>query len=377
MTRWLVRFVGLMLVASAAFAQQAIPTPAEYLGYRLGERFGHLRSHPGLFRRADETFAAHHVAELRPDIRGPSTRTGGHHVGEEPRCPRRHPPYAALAEPDNIDVTRANEIEAHDARHRGSRLGVHGNESLGGSSHARGEHAAAREQSGGAGQSHRDHRSAAESRRPRVERAVVRADARRRGERQSGRSSSTTSRGPAGASTTTFILMNRDWTWMSQQIQGARWSTGAGGRRWWTTFTRWVTSRATSSRRRLSPEREPAARPRQVAGDVRRAIAEAFSNRGWQFFVGERYDLLLSRLWRRVAGVFNGAIGMTYEMAGGGRAGRGHRAGGKRPHSRRTHRAAFHVGHGHSAHGLRQSRGTSSLHLRRDAREPRGRANHA
>ena len=39
MTRWLVRFLGLMLVASAAFAQQAIPTPAEYLGYRLGERF--------------------------------------------------------------------------------------------------------------------------------------------------------------------------------------------------------------------------------------------------------------------------------------------------------------------------------------------------
>lgn len=51
-----------------------------------------------------------------------------------------------------------------------------------------------------------------------------------------------------------------------------------------------------------------------------RANAEAFSERGWPFFVGERYDLFYPGYgdsWPSL----QGAVGMTYEMAGGGRAG--------------------------------------------------------
>jgi len=51
-----------------------------------------------------------------------------------------------------------------------------------------------------------------------------------------------------------------------------------------------------------------------------RGNAEAFSQRGWQFFVGERFDLFYpgyGDLWPSLAG----AIGMTYEVAGHGRAG--------------------------------------------------------
>ncbi|HUF18115.1 MAG TPA: M14 family zinc carboxypeptidase [Thermoanaerobaculia bacterium] len=51
-----------------------------------------------------------------------------------------------------------------------------------------------------------------------------------------------------------------------------------------------------------------------------RANAEAFSERGWPFFVGEYFDLFYPGYgdsWPSL----HGAIGMTYEMAGGGRGG--------------------------------------------------------
>ena len=64
-----------------------------------------------------------------------------------------------------------------------------------------------------------------------------------------------------------------------------------------------------------------------IGGDIQkwyevfgRENAEAFSERGWPFFVGERYDLFYPGYgdsWPSL----QGAVGMTYEMAGGGRAG--------------------------------------------------------
>src|SRR5207253_7570501 len=57
-----------------------------------------------------------------------------------------------------------------------------------------------------------------------------------------------------------------------------------------------------------------------LARQVRPRNAAEFTKRGWPFFVAERFDLFYPGYgdsWPSL----HGAIGMTYEVAGGGRAG--------------------------------------------------------
>ena len=111
MTRWLVRFVGLMLVASAAFAQQAIPTPAEYLGYRLGEKFttyDRILDYFGELTKRSPRITLQSFGQTyegRPLVLAVVTSEKNRAALDDIR---RN--VAALAEPDNVDVTRADEI---------------------------------------------------------------------------------------------------------------------------------------------------------------------------------------------------------------------------------------------------------------------------
>ncbi|HEX2060205.1 MAG TPA: hypothetical protein VHK90_05655, partial [Thermoanaerobaculia bacterium] len=112
------------------------------------------------------------------------------------------------------------------------------------------------------------------------------------------------------------------WTWMSQQETQAR---VAAYRQWMPQVFVDFHEMSYQSSYFFPPDAKPinANLPKSVEHwlDVfGRANAEEFSRRGWQFFVGERFDLFYPGYgdsWPAL----HGAIGMTYEMAGGGRAG--------------------------------------------------------
>jgi hypothetical protein len=127
---------------------------------------------------------------------------------------------------------------------------------------------------------------------------------------------------PAGRYNHYLIDMNRDWAWASQRETLAR---IAAYREWPPqVFVDFHEMGAKSSyffppdakplNANLSPEVE---KWLDVFG---KANAQEFSKRGWPFFVAERFDLFYPGYgdsWPSL----RGAIGMTYEMAGGGRAG--------------------------------------------------------
>lgn len=116
--------------------------------------------------------------------------------------------------------------------------------------------------------------------------------------------------------------MNRDWTWLSQQETRAR---VAAYRTWNPQVAVDFHEMSYQSSYFFPPSAKPvnANLPKAVEDwlDVfGRANAAEFSRRAWPFFVGERYDLFYpgyGDAWPSL----HGAIGMTYEMAGGGRAG--------------------------------------------------------
>jgi hypothetical protein len=127
---------------------------------------------------------------------------------------------------------------------------------------------------------------------------------------------------PGGRNNHYLIDMNRDWPWTSQQETRAR---VAEYHRWNPqVFVDFHEMRAQSSY--FFP---PDAKPINVnlppnvekwLATFGRANAEAFSQRGWPFFVAETFDLFYPGYgdsWPSL----HGAIGMTYEVAGGGDAG--------------------------------------------------------
>jgi hypothetical protein len=116
--------------------------------------------------------------------------------------------------------------------------------------------------------------------------------------------------------------MNRDWTWLSQRETQARVAAYA---QWPPQVFVDFHEMSAASSYFFPPDAKPinANLPKDVERwlDVfGRANADEFSNRGWTFFVGERFDLFYPGYgdsWPAL----HGAVGMTYEMAGGGRAG--------------------------------------------------------
>jgi hypothetical protein len=127
---------------------------------------------------------------------------------------------------------------------------------------------------------------------------------------------------PGGRYNHYLIDMNRDWAWMSQRETQAR---IAEYQRWNPQVFVDLHEMSANSTYFFPPDAKPlnANLPRDVEKwlDVfGRANAQAFSSRGWPFYVSERYDLFgpfYGDSWPSL----HGAIGMTYEVAGGGRGG--------------------------------------------------------
>jgi hypothetical protein len=127
---------------------------------------------------------------------------------------------------------------------------------------------------------------------------------------------------PGGRYNHYLIDMNRDWTWLSQRETQAR---VAAYREWSPQVFVDFHEMGYQSTYFFPPDAKPinAHLPPEVEKwlDVfGRANAAEFSKRGWPFFVGETFDLFYPGYgdsWPAL----HGAIGMTYEMAGGGRGG--------------------------------------------------------
>jgi Zinc carboxypeptidase len=127
---------------------------------------------------------------------------------------------------------------------------------------------------------------------------------------------------PGGRYNHYLIDMNRDWAWQSQKETQVR---VAAFREWRPQVVVDFHEMSYNSTYFFPPDAKPinANLPKAVEDwlDVfGRANAAEFSRRGWPFFVAERFDLFYPAYgdsWPSL----QGAVGMTYEMAGSGRAG--------------------------------------------------------
>src|SRR6266513_473708 len=127
---------------------------------------------------------------------------------------------------------------------------------------------------------------------------------------------------PGGRFNHYLIDMNRDWAWQTQQETKAR---IAEYRRWNPQVFVDLHEMGSNQTYFFPPDAKPinANLPKDVEKwlDVfGRANAAAFTAKGWPFFVGEVFDLFYPGYgdsWPAL----HGAIGMTYEVAGGGRGG--------------------------------------------------------
>ncbi|HUP62846.1 MAG TPA: M14 family zinc carboxypeptidase [Thermoanaerobaculia bacterium] len=127
---------------------------------------------------------------------------------------------------------------------------------------------------------------------------------------------------PGGRFNHYLFDMNRDWTWTSQRETQAR---VAAYRQWHPQVFVDFHEMSHQSSYFFPPSAKPlnANLPKGVDqwfDTFGRANAAEFSKRGWAFFVAESFDVFYPGYgdsWPSL----RGAIGMTYEMAGGGRAG--------------------------------------------------------
>jgi hypothetical protein len=127
---------------------------------------------------------------------------------------------------------------------------------------------------------------------------------------------------PGGRYNHYLIDMNRDWAWTSQQETRAR---EVEYRRWFPQVFVDFHEMSANSTYFFPPDAKPinANLPKDVEKWLEvfgRANADAFTKKGWAFFVGHNYDLFYPGYgdsWPAL----HGAIGMTYECAGGPRGG--------------------------------------------------------
>ncbi len=127
---------------------------------------------------------------------------------------------------------------------------------------------------------------------------------------------------PGGRFNHYLIDMNRDWAWTSQQETRAR---EAEYRKWYPQVLVDFHEMSANSTYFFPPDAKPinVNLPKEVEKWLEvfgRANADAFTKRGWAFFVADEYDLFYPGYgdsWPSL----HGAIGMTYECAGGPRGG--------------------------------------------------------
>ncbi|MFN2443861.1 MAG: M14 family metallopeptidase [Thermoanaerobaculia bacterium] len=128
---------------------------------------------------------------------------------------------------------------------------------------------------------------------------------------------------PGGRFNHYLVDMNRDWLWTSQPESQARvraylqWKPQVfvDFHEMWHDSNYFFPPDADPINANIDPDTS------EWLDAFGRANAEAFSSRGWPFFVGEHFDLFYPGYgdsWPS----FQGAVGMTYEMAGHGFAGR-------------------------------------------------------
>ncbi len=320
MTRRFVLCVALIVASASALAQQTIPTPAEFLGYSIGDRFtphhrilayfDELAKRSGLMtvRTIGTTY------EDRPLVLATLT-SARNHAGLD--AIRTNVTRLARGEGDPVVLTKSMPAVVWLA------FGVHGNESSSAESSMMVAHALLAnpdltrlldelvviidplENPDGR------ERYVQWFHRTRGMRANVDPDAYEHQEPW-----------PGGRFNHYLIDMNRDWAWLSQRETQAR---VAAYKEWHPQVFVDFHEMGFNSSYFFPPDAKPinANLPKAVEDwlDVfGRANAAEFSRRGWPFFVAERFDLFYPGYgdsWPSL----HGAIGMTYEMAGGGRAG--------------------------------------------------------
>ncbi|HEX3109198.1 MAG TPA: M14 metallopeptidase family protein [Thermoanaerobaculia bacterium] len=321
--RKLIVLAALLFAATAVLAQNAIPTPDEYLGYTLGDRFTPWdrivdyfneltrRSPLITFQKIGETYE--HRPLMIAVITSQANRAKLDAI--------RHD-VASLANAE-VDASRAQEIARNTPAIAWLAFGVHGNESS--SAEAAMKVAATLL---------RDPES-----QKLLDNLVVVIDPLQNPDgreryvqwftRTVGAEANPNPEAyehaepwPGGRFNHYLIDMNRDWAWQSQRETQAR---VAEYGKWNPQVFVDFHEMGANSTYFFPPDAKPinANLPRDVEKwlDVfGRANAQAFTRRGWPFFVAERFDLFYPAYgdsWPSL----HGAIGMTYEVAGGGRGG--------------------------------------------------------
>ena len=322
--RRLAALAALLLGAVAATAQQAVPTPDEFLGYTLGDRFTPHHRIVDYFRELDRTsdlLSLETVGETyegRPLILATITSLKNRPALETIRANVR-----ALGEGEPAEAARAAEIVRTSPAVVFLAFGVHGNESSSAEAAMRIASTLLRDE--------------AQARllddlvvlidplqNPDGRERYVEWFRRTRGRQPDSNADSFehTEPWPGGRFNHYLIDLNRDWTWLSQRETQAR---VAAYRRWNPQVYVDFHEMSHQSSYFFPPDAKPtnANLPRELEKWLElfgRANAAEFSRRGWQFFVGERFDLFYPGYgdsWPSL----RGAIGMTYEVAGGGRGG--------------------------------------------------------
>ncbi len=325
MMRRLAVLFTMFLTASIALGQEnAIPTPDAFLGYTLGDRFTPyariLDYYDELARRSDLVTVQRfgETYEHRPLVLVVITSKKNRSALETIRKD-----VVSLSDPEHTTPARAQEIASATPAIAWLGFGIHGNESSSAEASMQVASALVRDPSSSTI----------------LENLVVlidplqNPDGRERYVQWFTRSSGAVRNSnpesfehsepwPGGRTNHYMIDMNRDWAWTSQQESIAR---VVEYRKWNPQVFVDFHEMGYGSSYFFPPDSHPinANLPKEVEGwldKFGRANAEAFTSRGWPFFVAERFDLFYPGYgdsWPSL----HGAIGMTYEVAGGGRAG--------------------------------------------------------
>ena len=128
---------------------------------------------------------------------------------------------------------------------------------------------------------------------------------------------------PGGRTNHYLFDLNRDWAWATQAETRARLALY---RRWMPHVHADVHEMGHESHYYFAPAAAPFHEyitpwQREFQTAIGRNHARAFDREGWLYFTREEYDLLYPS-YGDTYPTFNGAIGMTYEQGGSGRAGR-------------------------------------------------------
>jgi hypothetical protein len=315
-------FAAIPVIVTAA---EVVPSPEQFLGYGIGERFTQwdsiLRYFDELQRRSDKILVQHfgETYEHRPLVYAAITSAKNRAAIQTIK--------SNLAELSRGDVTteaRANEIAAGTPAVVWLAFGVHGDES----SSAEAAMLVAHQLLSGSAEAEAI-----------LERCVViidplqNPDGRERYVQWYKRTRGMdpdpnpeafehTQPWPGGRFNHYLIDMNRDWAWTSQQETRARVRLY---REWNPQVFVDFHEMGYQSTYFFPPDANPinSNLPKDVEkwlDSFGRANAAAFSKKGWPFFVAERFDLFYPGYgdsWPSL----HGAIGMTYEVAGHGRAG--------------------------------------------------------